>query len=94
MTLSVPIIPSPFLIWIFMFASPGAAVTVRDCRSGHGCPEPVAWVLAPCLLGSDGRGAQNPVLMALQLGRSRYSSARHSIPVTRVFKKVPLSSGS
>jgi hypothetical protein len=50
-------------------------------------------MFAPCLLGCPGTGRQDPVLMSLRLAGLRYSSPCHSIPVTRVFKKVPLSSG-
>ncbi len=50
-------------------------------------------MFAPCLLGCPGTGRQDPVLTSLRLAGLRYSSARHSIPVTQVFKKVALSSG-
>lgn len=42
-------------------------------------------VLAPCLLGCAGTGRQGPALTPLCLAALRYSSARHSIPVTQVF---------
>src|SRR5262249_11708112 len=42
-------------------------------------------VLAPCLLGRDGTGRQNPASTSLCLVRLRYSSARHVILVTKVF---------
>ena len=48
---------------------------------------------APCLLGCPGTGRQNPVLTSLRLAGLRYSSACHSVSVTQVFKKLPLSSG-
>jgi hypothetical protein len=50
-------------------------------------------MFAPCLLGRPGTGRQKAVLMSLPLAGLRYSSACHSIPVTQVFKKVPLSNG-
>jgi hypothetical protein len=50
-------------------------------------------MFAPCLLGRPGTGWQDSVLTSLRLAGLRYSSACHSIPVTQVFKKVPLSSG-
>ena len=42
-------------------------------------------VLAPCLLGRDGMGRHNPASPSLCLAGLRYSSARHSIPVTQDF---------
>jgi hypothetical protein len=60
---------------------------------GHNGLDLCAPTFAPCLLGCPGTGRQDPVLMSLRLTGLRYSSACHSIPVTQVFKKVPLSSG-
>jgi hypothetical protein len=77
--------------------TPGAAITDHvagsytftgsDPCSGLDLSVPM---FAPCLLGCPGTGRQDPVLMSLRLTGSRYSSACHSIPVTQVFKKLPL----
>ncbi len=50
-------------------------------------------MFARCLLGRPGTGRQGTVLTSLRLAGLRYSSACHSISVTQVFRKVPLSSG-
>jgi len=80
--------------------TPGAAIMYRVASSytftGSGrCSglDLSTPMFAPCLLGCPGTGRQNPVLMSLRLAGLRYSSACHSIRVTQVFKKVPLSSG-
>lgn len=64
--------------------------------TGHGLYgglDQCAPAFAPCLLGCSGTGRQDTVLMSLRLAGLRYCSACHSIPVTQVFKKLPLSSG-
>ena len=60
---------------------------------GHSGLDLSAPMFAPCLLGCPGTGRQAPVLTSLRLARLRYSSACHNVPVTQVFKKVPLTSG-
>ena len=50
-------------------------------------------MFARCLLGRPGTGRQDPVLTSLRLAGLRYSSACRGIPMTQVFKKLPLSSG-
>jgi len=44
-------------------------------------------MFAPCLLVRPGTGRQDTVLTSLRLAGLRHSCARHSIPVTQVFKK-------
>jgi hypothetical protein len=69
-----------------------SSVRCQDLRDGSGldlCPS----MFAPRLLGCPGTGRQDPVLMSLCLTGLRYSSGCRSIPVTQVFKKLPLSSG-
>ena len=72
--------------------TPGTAVTYRvagNCtstgsNSGSGLDLLTA-MFAPRLLGRPGTGWQDAVLTSLRLVGLRYSSARHSIPVTQVF---------
>jgi hypothetical protein len=74
--------------------TPGAAIMYHVAGSytftGSGLDLSTS-MFAPCLLGRPGTGRQDPVLTSLRLAGLRYSSACHSIPVTQVFKKLPLS---
>ena len=76
---------------ILRCAAPGV-YTFTDSGPGSGL-DLSARMFAPCLLGRPGTGRQDAVLTSLRLAGLRYSSACHSIPVTQVFKKVPLNSG-